>query len=520
MAIIYVKELPKFILLITLFIFIISCTQQFSRVNHSYEPLSIADRYSDDYQIHNLECAESNVKTWAKVFGGHGVDKAESIQQTPDGGYVLAGYSNSGPTDSAGEKQYDVLLFKVDDEGNTLWEKIYGGSRLDYPRSMEKTDDGGFILGGETNSLPGGTAYLIKTDADGNLQWEKNFDICGDALQGRDTIMSVRQTMDGGYIASGWATSCESSTEYNFLLKTDAKGNKVWETDYVFWRETFIDTTGRNSVIQTADGGYAVLGYVNHYIPGKVSGKNIYLMKADSEGKILWNNTLERTDRINQTALTGHGPEEYGWSEWTEANSFQETADGSYILGGGTGGLDAVGGIFLVKVDASGNKVWDKVISEDSFQGGVFSIKQTSDGGYFLIGYGSVGGGYENRVVIIGDKVVLDNGLTLYLLKTDADGNIESETFGRQLYGGNMPIQQTSDGGYISAEIVVTRLGATQEANTTDILVMKMNEDGIVCNLAYGQPCTLVPEPRWVSDPACRDVVYDEEYINNPYVPK
>lgn len=461
-----------FIFLLISLVFIIGCAQQFSRVKDTYEPSTIADNYYNNYQIHNLDCTDSNMKTWAKVFGGPGFDEVESIQQTSDGGFVVAGWRNSGPTDSEGEKQYDILLFKVDADGNKLWEKIYGGNETDFPRSMQMTSDGGFILGGATRSLMGGDAYLIKTDALGNLQWEQNYGICGTNSFGNE-ISAVQQTADGGYIASGWSlSSCSSIKEYNFLLKTNAKGNKVWETDYVFWRESYIDTTGRNSVIQTADGGYAVLGYVHHWIPSKVYGQNIYLMKADADGNILWNRTYE-----NQL--------EPDYEDYAEPETLIETDDGGYLIMG-----RGLGGILLLKTDADGNKLWTKGIrglGVNYTQNVGYHIEQTTEGGFFIIGRIHISGD-ERRTLIIGDKIALVSE-RIYFLNTDADGNIISEAFGDIVHDGHRiwPVLQTSDGGYINAVTTFLRVN-TMQANTSDILIVKLNENGVVCNLTYSQP--------------------------------
>lgn len=452
------------------------------------------------------ECANTSVKTWAKVFAWPGFDEEMSLQQTSDNGYVVAGYRNSGPTDSGGEKPYDVLLFKVDAEGNKVWEKTYGGDRTDAAFSLQRTSDGGFIMGG---SFALSDAYLIKTDDKGNLQWERIFGICGG--EGRDDVKSVQQTSDGGYIAAGWTEACGHAEEYNFLLKTDANGNKVWENDFIFWRGIEIDTSGLRSVIQTSDGGYVVLGYVHHWIPNKVYGQDIYLMKADANGNMLWNRTYHRAewDMPENTQ---------NYSEWSEADTVQQTSDGGYIIVGTTQGYGGQG-IVLLKTDADGNQVWGKVFGEVNSQKEGYSVKQTSDGGYFIIG-SAVIPNREERVIIVGDDVILDNGKVLYLLKTDANGNVVSETFGAYRYGGRIwPVQQTPDGGYISAETIFTRVNARTYSETTDILIMKLNENGAMCNLTYGKPCTLVPEPLWINDPACYNLTYDENYKNEPYVP-
>ena len=459
---------------------------------------------TNEYPEQKPECANSNMKTWAKVFEGPGFNEEFSVQQTPDGGYTVAGYLNSGPTDSSGEKQYDVLLFKVDADGNKVWEKTYGGDESDFAFSLQQTTDGGYIIGGESRSFGGSDAYLIKTDANGNMQWNRTFDLCG----GNDTdrILSVRQTSDGGYISAGFTFSCSQKLwgkpvpwDDSFLLKTDANGNMVWES--VFGWEDNVDRA--LSVQQTPDRGYVAVGYVHYYDPNGpiyVYGQDIYLVKTDKDGNILWNKTFGIG---NKTAL-GNG--------LNEAEVFQQTSDGGYVVVGQ--GADTR--IYLLKTDANGNKVWEKLLGDLNSWG--YSIKETPDGGYFIIGEQLIPG-YEERTIIVGDKVILDTAKVVYLLKTDANGNKVSETFGGHRYGGRIwPIQQTPDGGYISAETVFPRVSATRYEDTTDILMMKLNEKGSVCNLSYGAPCTLVPEPRWINTPECKNLTYDEDYKHRPYI--
>lgn len=469
---------------------------------------------TNEYPEQKPECANSNVKTWAKVFAWLGFDYEMSLQQTSDNGYVVAGHRNSGPSDSGGEKPYDVLLFKVDADGNKIWEKTFGGSESDFAWVVKQTYDGGFIIGGETRSFEdvGGDAYLVKTDANGNVQWEKSLGICGNKIKDRDNIRSVQQTSDRGYIAAGWTRSCSVAEEYNFLLKTDANGNKMWEKDFIFWRGTEIDIPGLNSVIQTSDGGYVALGFVHHRIPDKVSGQDIYLMKTDANGNMLWNRTYERVE-------WDMPKDAQNYSEWSEADTVQQTTDGGYIIVGTTTGFGG-GGIVLLKTDADGNKIWGKVIGEINSGKEGYSVKQTADGGYFIIGTALIRN-YEERTIIVEDNIILDTAKVVYLLKTDANGNTLSETLGGHRYGGRIwSIQQTPDGGYISAETIFTRVSATKYADTTDILMMKLNENGVKCNLTYGKPCTLVPEPRWINDPTCKNLIYDEDYKQEPYFPE
>ena len=129
----------------------------------------------------------------AKTFGGSGRDIGNSVQQTSDGGYIIA-----GTTDSFGAGQDDVYLIKTNADGNKLWSKTFGGSDSDYANSVQQTTDGGYIIAGSTYQFGrGNDVYLIKTDALGNELWSKTFHCVEDF--GR----SVQQTTDGGYIITG-----------------------------------------------------------------------------------------------------------------------------------------------------------------------------------------------------------------------------------------------------------------------------------------------------------------------------
>jgi hypothetical protein len=149
---------------------------------------------------------------WAKTYGGTAV---RSVQQTSDGGYIVAGH-----TSSFGAGYYDIFLIKTDANGNVIWAKTYGGTYSDYAYSVQQTSDGGYIVAGTTRSFGayGYNIFLIKTDASGNIQWAKTYG----GTDG-DEDYSVRQTSDGGYILAGgtWSFSVEGA----LLIKTDANGN-------------------------------------------------------------------------------------------------------------------------------------------------------------------------------------------------------------------------------------------------------------------------------------------------------
>jgi hypothetical protein len=204
--------------------------------------------------------ANGNMR-WSNHYGGDQQDSGESVRQTSDGGFIIAGRTLSGVESS------DVYLIKTDVNGNKIWEKTYGGSGIDYGESVQQTSDGGFIIAGRTSLDPESQdedVYLIKTDENGSLMWEKHF---GGA--NIDRGHSVRQTADGGYIIAG-----EYASNAVYLIKTGPDGNEIWE-------KTF-DGDNKNiglSVSQTKDGGYIIAGRANSGLDD-----DVYIIKTDMYG--------------------------------------------------------------------------------------------------------------------------------------------------------------------------------------------------------------------------------------------
>jgi hypothetical protein len=306
---------------------------------------------------------------FAKTYGGTDLDWAYSVQQTSDGGYIVAGW-----TESFGAGYGDIFLIKTDANGNIIWAKTYGGTNWDEARSVQQTSDGGYIVAGWTESFGAGyeDIFLIKTDTNGNIIWAKTYGGIN-----RDEAYSVQQTSDGGYIVAGWTYSWGGI----LLIKTDTNGNVIWAKTY-----------GGNraySVQQTSDGGYIVAGVTRPFGAGY---DDAFLIKTDANGNIQWAKT-------------------YGGTHYDVAYSVQQTSDGGYIVAGETTSFGAgIYDIFLIKTDANGNVQWAKTYGGTNSDY-ASSVQQTSDGGYILAGFtGSFGAG-------LGD---------IFLIKTDASGNIGS----------------------------------------------------------------------------------------------
>jgi hypothetical protein len=193
------------------------------------------------------EYAHAQVVRFAKTYGGTDWDKARSVRQTSDGGYIVAGYTNS-----FGAGGYDFFLIKTDAYGNVQWAKTYGGTDNDWALSVQQTYDGGYIVAGLTSSfgMGGYDFFLIKTDENGNIQWAKTY-----GGTNEDWAYSVRQTSDGGYIVAGYTGSFGAGGYDFFLIKTDENGNIQWAKTY-----GGTDNDWARSVQQTYDGGYIVAG--------------------------------------------------------------------------------------------------------------------------------------------------------------------------------------------------------------------------------------------------------------------
>jgi hypothetical protein len=249
---------------------------------------------------------------WTRTFGRLTEEGGTSVQQTQDGGYVFVATTSSPETSSD-----DVWLLKTDANGDTIWTRTYGETGLNQGSCVQQTQDGGYVVVGNTNSLGAGhnDVWLLKTDANGDTVWTRTY-----GGSGSDHGESVQQTLDGEYIVTGSTTSGNMVEWGVLLVKIDSSGGAVWTRTYVGY-----DAEGR-SVQQTLDGGYVITGTDGHAL----------LIKTDANGDTLWTRT-------------------FGWASTDEGNSVQQTQDGGYIIAGitSTGGPE-VEDARLIRIESDG----------------------------------------------------------------------------------------------------------------------------------------------------------------------
>ncbi|MCH7965298.1 MAG: T9SS type A sorting domain-containing protein [Bacteroidetes bacterium] len=339
--------------------------------------------------------------TFQKTFGGMSTDYAYSVQQTKDEGYIIAGY-----TLSFGEGNRDAYLIRTDVNGETLWTKTYGGSNTDYAWTIQQTKDDGFIIGAHSGSFGAGShdVYLIKTDLIGNVIWSRVY-----GGSNADGAYSLQQTTDGGFIIGAHVNSFGAGLHDVYLIKIDNSGDTLWTKTFGGSGEDRF-----RELHQTADGGFILVSETLSFGAGN---SDVYLVKTDSIGNLIWTKTY------------GGNSSDYGYS-------VRQTTDGGYIIAGytqsfGAGGTD----VYIIKTDNSGNLVWTKSYGGSSADYG-YSVRQTTDGGYIIVGYTESFGE-------AGD---------VYLIRIDSNGDlIWSKVFGGLQTDYGWSVRQTIDGGFIIA---------------------------------------------------------------------
>ncbi|TKJ41938.1 hypothetical protein CEE36_07740 [candidate division TA06 bacterium B3_TA06] len=313
---------------------------------------------------------------WTKTYGGQAPEYCYCGQQTVDGGYILAGY-----TESFGAGIRDIWLLKTDEAGDTLWTKTYGGPQYDAAYWVQQTEDGGYIITGHRdgpNYYMSGDMWLLKTDPHGDTMWTRTY-----GEDRTDFGNHVSQTSDGGYIIACYALYSQATSKAIAIMKTDSAGDTVW---------TYRAGSSMNCIQQTTDNAYVSAGQTND--------GDLVLVKLDEDGSLVWEKTYGdmREDHYD-----------FGYC-------VQETSDGCYIVAGAyswewSGYSFENGDAWLLKTDSEGDTLWTRLYGENPQEDDARWVLQTSDGGYILTG---------------STETWASAGSDLLLMKTNSEGLIDA----------------------------------------------------------------------------------------------
>ncbi|MFQ5586964.1 MAG: hypothetical protein ACE5GF_09115, partial [Thermodesulfobacteriota bacterium] len=269
---------------------------------------------------------------WAKTYGGTSDEVASSIQQTSDGGYIVAGW-----TASFGAGFRDSWILKLNADGTVAWQKTFGGIGIfDEVSSIQQTSDGGWIAAGVTDSSGAALTdiWIVKLFPDGTVDWQKRYG--GSSRE--DVDVAIQQTADGGYIVGGHTQSFGRVFDDFWILKLDPIGNVTWQKTYGGTEDDRVTSIQQT----TPDGGYIVAGWTKSFGAGPLGASDFWVLKLDRFGGVTWNQT-------------------YGGTGFEQPASIQQTADGGYIVAGYTSSFGAgFYDFWIVKLDNSGLVTWEK----------------------------------------------------------------------------------------------------------------------------------------------------------------
>ncbi|TDE03743.1 T9SS type A sorting domain-containing protein [Flavobacterium hiemivividum] len=377
-----------------------------------------------DYWVWKMD--EKGNLDWQKSFGGSGFDLLQSIKNTRDGGFILAGTSNSPitPEGGVGNKKddckglTDFWVIKLDAKGEEQWQKTIGGSGQDELLCAFQTKDGGYMLGGSSSSsiinnndirnsnenkvfdakpdlygksekCRGNMDYwIVKLDKTGTVQWQKTY-----GGEYADVLRSMEQTKDGGYILGGYSNSPRSGD------KTEANSGigdywivKVSDIGTIEWQKTY-GGNGDNQLYviqQTEEGGYIAGGNSNSTNPltplgGMVNtGTDYWLLKLNEKGEVIWSKTYDfgKTDIL--TSLVENKDHTYLIGGYAQSESIQVPKGGPNMLKVNAD-MEGINDYIALKISDTGEELWNKTVGskgEDILR----KLIETRDGGYLLAG--------------------------------------------------------------------------------------------------------------------------------------
>ncbi|TMI23363.1 hypothetical protein E6H19_06845 [Candidatus Bathyarchaeota archaeon] len=370
--------------------------------------------------------------TWAKTYGGTGTEQVYSVHQTSDSGFIVAGSTNS-----SGAGGNDAWLVRLDPSGQIIWQKAYGTLGDDFSVGAQQTSDSGFVVSAFTGpSGFAGSAWIFKTDAAGNLQWQNKYGGFGCC------VLPTQQTSDDGFIVAGFTDNSGMG---------DVQVLRLNSTGAVMWARTYGNPTAFDaafSIQTTPDGGFVVAGITNGYAVNGLIAGDFWVFKIGATGDVVW-----------QHAYGGPGAD--------YAISIAKTSDNGFVVAGwtnsfGAGGNDA----WVLRLDNTGRVIWQKAYGGKG-DDVAFSVGQTSDGGFIVAGSTNSSGA---------------GGRDAWLFKLTSTGNVVwQKTYGGPGDDNAVSAEETTDGGFVFAATT-----SSFGNGNSDVWILKLNHNGSISKACQG----------------------------------
>ena len=324
---------------------------------------------SGDEDIYLVRTDPDGKFLWSRTYGGAGDDNGWDLLETPEGGFLILGFTNS-----MGAGKMDLYLIQTDPQGELIWEMTYGGPEDDYGWALESEDDG-YLLAGQTKSFGAGDidGFLVKVNLAGEPIWRQTY---GGTAE--DRLYSIDQTISGGYVLAGTTRTDSLGERDAYLIKTDFQGELIWSSSFGEEQDDVF-----HAVRETSEGDLIACGYSKSF---GAAGYDAWLMNIDSNGEPNWQRLFGGT--LDDRLISG-----------------EQTVDGGYILAGYTRSFGASGwDVLLAKLDPDGELIWTELFGGRLDDTG-YTVIQATAGDYLVTGetYSQGAGGGDLYLIHFND---------------------------------------------------------------------------------------------------------------------